>query len=333
MNVKSRFLVIWAVVLFLGAVADAKPTYEEVYPEALDPFTGNYVGRWEAKVEVNPDVAAQVIPVGPDTYRVIIVNKLNMRCPLQLDVEVETQNGKLQFEDGVFVGETDGQTFSGQRGKLQYSMKKVEPKSPTLGQAAPAGAVVLFDGTNLDAWQKTKGWKITDQGALLVTPDGEALKSTQSFTDVKHLHVEFRLAYMPRSRGQDRSNSGVFLQDIYEVQVLDSFGLEGYYDECGALYKVAAPMVNAAYPPLTWQTYDIAFTAARYSADGALLSHPRMTVHHNGVLIHNDQEIPWITAWTEKEQLKPAPKDPKPFMIQAHNNFVEYRNIWLVEGN
>ena len=165
---------------------------------------------------------------------------------------------------------------------------------------------------------------------MMVTPKAKYIQSKQSFSDID-MHIEFRNSFMPKSRGQQRSNSGVFLQDAYEVQVLDSYGLEGYYDECGALYKVAAPMVNACSPPLQWQTYDIEYRAPRFDGAGNLKENARITVRHNGKLIHNDQELWWITAWTEEERLGPAPRQPGHIQLQSHGNYVQFRNIWVVD--
>ncbi len=123
----------------------------------------------------------------------------------------------------------------------------------------------------------------------------------------------------------------MFLQDTYEVQILDSFGLEGYCNECGALYKVAAPMVNACRPPLDWQAYDIEYRAPRFDGAGNLSANPVMTVRHNGVLIHNAQEMPWLTGWKEKDRLKPPPGEALPIRLQSHHNYMQFRNIWLVE--
>ncbi len=325
-----RTTVILGLVIIGVAPALADVTMQDVFPTKGDPFLGNYVGRWSEKEEVNPDAAAQVYPLGNDTYRIKIVNRLDMRCPVLLDVEVQPKHGKLEFDVDGFTGSTDGTTFTGKRGELTYSMKKKVISSPTLGIKPPEGAVVLYDGTNLDAWTGTEGWKILDDGTLLVTPDGDYLVSKETYTDLQ-LHVEFRLPLMPMSRGQGRGNSGVFLQDEYEVQVLDSFGLEGVYDECGALYKLSAPRVNACRPPLQWQTYDIYYRAARYDAAGNLQEYGRMTVYQNGVIIHSNQELTWRTGWKEVDRLMPPPSEPGHVKLQAHHNFVQYRNVWLVD--
>lgn len=310
--------------------AVAQPTFEEVYPTKADPFLGNYVGRWSEAEEVNPDIAAQVYPVGNDTYHIRIVNKLDMRCPILLDVDVQPKRGRLEFDVDGFTGKTDGETFTGTRGELTYSMTKSTPPSPTLHARAPEGATVLFDGSSLDAWDGTEGWQIMDDNTLLVTPDADYLVTKKAFTDVQ-LHLEFRLPLIPLARGQGRGNSGVFLQDEYEVQVLDSFGLDGVYDECGALYKLSAPHVNACRPPLQWQTYDIYYRAARFDASGNLQEYGRISVYHNGVIIHSNQELTWRTGWKEVDRLVPPPSAPGHIKLQGHDNFVQYRNIWVVE--
>lgn len=325
------------VAVFLVCVALTPPvlaamTAEQAFPAEPDPFLGNYTGRWGEKEEVNPAIAAQVFGLGGNLYHIRLVNKLNMRCPPLVEIDVEAKNGVLEFKTDRYYGRCDGEAFTGGRddGKVTFNMAKRELLSPTLGKEPPGNAIVLFDGTNLDAWTDTKGWEILDSGAMMVNPKAGQLHSKQAWLDA-YLHIEFRLPYMPHHTGQQRGNSGVFLQDTYEVQILDSFGLEGYYNECGALYKVSAPHVNACAPPLQWQTYDIEYRAPRYNADGELLSNGRMTVYHNGVLIHNDQELWWITGWKEKDRNKPAPSEPKPIRIQCHGDHIQFRNIWLVD--
>lgn len=321
--------------LMLGCLiavpAFAQRTAEEAFPTARDLFVGDYVGRWSAEEDVNPEIAAQVIALGRDRYRIRLMNKLDMRCPVIVDVEVEPEKGALEFKEGILTGRCDGQSFTGGRGNRTYSMTRSLRTSPTMGKHAPEGAMVLFDGSGLDAWEGTEGWKVLDDGTLMVTPDGDYLSSKGVWTDVE-LHVEFRTSFMPLMRGQGRGNSGVFLQSEYEVQILDSYGLDGLYDECGALYKVSAPRVNACAPPLEWQTYDITYRAPRFGPDGKLTENARMTVYHNGVLIHHEQELWWITAWKEKERQAPPPKEPGHIKLQGHNNFVQFRNIWLVDS-
>ncbi len=131
--------------------------------------------------------------------------------------------------------------------------------------------------------------------------------------------------YMPTATGQARGNSGVYLQNRYEVQILDSFGLEGLDDECGALYSKKAPRENSAYPPLTWQTYDIDFTAAKFEGDKKV-KNAVVTVRHNGNLIHENQEIDGETPGGDKEGASAGP-----IRLQDHGNPVVFKNIWVVE--
>lgn len=332
---RKTYLILFAFLVasvLTSSASWAAEKWKEFYPDEANPFVGNYEGRWGGDVTVDPTVAVQVIALGKDRYRIRMTAKLDMRAPVKMVTEAKSKGKSLKFESGGLVGEIrDGRITGGHSDDDgRFEMTKVERPSPTLGAAAPAGAIVLFDGSNFDAWQKPEGWELLDGGVMMVTPKGKEIVSKQTFTDAK-LHIEFRNSFMPKARGQQRSNSGVFLQDVYEVQVLDSFGLEGMYDECGALYKVAAPRVNACRPPLQWQTYDITYTAAKFDASGKLVANPRMTVYHNGVLIHNDQEVREITAWTEKERLAPHKSQPGHIRMQAHNNYVQYRNVWVVD--
>jgi hypothetical protein len=140
------------------------------------------------------------------------------------------------------------------------------------------------------------------------------------------LHLEFNLPHMPTARGQERANSGVYLQDRYEAQILDSFAVLPGSGDCGAIYEVSAPRVNACRPPETWQTYDIAFTAPRRGSDGDGSVPARMTVYLNGVLVQDDVEVPGPT----RGGADGAPAQA-PLRLQDHGNRVRFRNIWLVE--
>lgn len=205
-------------------------------------------------------------------------------------------------------------------GRELGTLKRVERTSPTWGKSPPEGAVVLFDGSNADAWQ---GGRMSEDGLLL-----PGATSHRTFGD-HHVHIEFRLPYQPEDRGQGRGNSGVYLQGRYEVQMLDSFGLEGRDNECGGIYSVKSPDVNMCYPPLVWQTYDIEFTAGRYDAEGKPVSPPRMTVYHNGVRIHDNVALPADRS-TTAAPLAAGP-EPGPLFVQDHGCPVRYRNIWVIE--
>ncbi len=192
----------------------------------------------------------------------------------------------------------------------------------------PNGAIVLFAGNNLDRWQSQRGgpakWQIVD-GAMQVTRGGGNLVTKQKFDGHFKLHVEFRVPYEPTKRGQGRGNSGVYVQGRYEVQVLDSYGLNSKYNDCGAIYEVAAPKVNACKAPTVWQKYDIEFWAPKCE-NGEKSEPARMTVYHNGVLIHDHQVIKTDNT---RAGAGGDPCSPGPILLQDHGNPVQYRNIWL----
>ncbi len=215
-------------------------------------------------------------------------------------------------------GKIDGETMTiaGADGKTKLELKRTVRHSETEDAKPAEGALVLFDGTTAENFR---------HGTLL--PDKNLLSEAttkQGFSDYT-LHVEFRLSYMPLARGQARSNSGVYLHDCYEIQVLDSFGLEGKDDECGGFYKLRKPDVNMCYPPLTWQTYDVQFTAPKYE-EGKKVADARVEVRHNGVVIHPEFALSHATPGRQGEG--PA---PRPLYLQGHGNKVEFRNVWLKE--
>lgn len=206
-------------------------------------------------------------------------------------------------------------------------LKRLERDSPALGKKPPRGAVVLLplaEGPpSLKEWENPNWTALADGSMRCGKGDN---RTRRKFGDVQ-LHLEFMIPYEPDGQGQGRGNSGVYLQDRYEIQVLDSFGLPPMDNGCGGIYKVAIPRVNASLPPLKWQTYDVAFRAPRMDARGNITKHARVTVEHNGVLIHDDVEIPAPTGGAVSEQ----PAAAAPLRLQDHGHAVWYRNIWLVE--
>jgi hypothetical protein len=209
------------------------------------------------------------------------------------------------------------------------SQGQTEPNDATLGQKPAPGAVVLFDGENLEGWVKTDGkspaaWPAAD--GIMTVGDAErggSIMTKQTFGDFQ-LHLEFNVPYMPAARGQARGNSGVYLGGIHELQVLDSYGLKSQDNDCGAIYKQVVPRVNACKPPLQWQTYDVTFHKARVK-NGHVEKKARLTVVQNGVTIIDDVEIAPTPGGVKGFQAG----DDGPLMLQDHHNAVQYRNIWL----
>jgi hypothetical protein len=197
----------------------------------------------------------------------------------------------------------------------------------------PADAVVLFDGTSLDGWRSADDparparWRIAD-GAMEVVPGAGAIATAAAFGDVQ-LHIEWRSPDPPAGEGQDRGNSGVFLMGRYEVQVLDSYRSATYADgQAAALYGQFPPLVNASRPPGEWQTYDIVFRRPRFDANGALAEPARMTVLHNGVLVHDHVALEGATRHMERATYE-AHADRLPISLQDHGARVRFRNVWV----
>jgi hypothetical protein len=231
---------------------------------------------------------------------------------------------KAVFKANDFAITIEEETLTGQLPDgATLEAQKVVRTSPTLGEAAPDGAIILFDGSNTDAWKKGA---IDERGLLVTNLSGKKDFETkrEDFRGIR-LHMEFMTPFKPDARGQGRGNSGVFLPGAWEVQILDSFGLSGEHNECGGLYKEKAPDLNMAYPPLTWQTYDIEYRAGKQeSPDGDVIEPTRVTVLHNGVVIHDEVELQPIRPGRAKEV-------QGPIMLQDHGNPVFYRNIWVEE--
>jgi hypothetical protein len=206
--------------------------------------------------------------------------------------------------------------------------------TPKQAGAPPSDATILFDGKDLSKWEMSRDgsaplWPVK-KGYFEVIPKHGPMRTKDSFGDCQ-LHVEWASPNPPVGKDQDRGNSGVFLNGIYEIQVLDSYDNVTYADgEAAALYGEYPPLVNACRKPGEWQTYDIVFHAPHFDASGTLQRPGTVTVFFNGVLVLDHVEIKGPTARPEKPPYKPRP-DKGPLELQDHNHPVRYRNIWLRE--
>lgn len=298
------------------------------------PEAGTYLTIEQARA-AGPDIdlqgeyadaklGAQVIAMGNATFRVVFHQGGLPGAGWDKSAKVEAES-KRDGDNVTFTLPAGGKatltkdSLTGMNDQKPFTLKKVSRASPTLGAKPPAGAVVLFDGTSFDAFA---GGHEDDLKRRLLAPGTKTKRDDfQNFT----LHCEFLLPFKPLGRGQGRANSGVYMQDRYEVQVLDSFGLKGQNNECGGLYSKTAPSVNMCFPPLVWQTYDIEFAAAKFDAEGKKTSNAVITVRHNGVVIHDKQEINGPTGGG-----KPESPQGGPIQLQGHGNPVFYRNVWVV---
>jgi hypothetical protein len=204
---------------------------------------------------------------------------------------------------------------------------QAEPNDSTLGKKPPEGAVVLFNGKDLEGWVKVDGkspaaWSAAD-GVMTVEKGAGSIRTEKTFGDFQ-LHLEFNIPYMPQAKGQARGNSGVYLEGIHELQVLDSYGLKPQDNDCGAIYKQVTPRVNACKPPLQWQTYDVTFHKARVK-DGKVEKKARVTVVQNGITIIDDAKITPTPGGVGEI----VEGEDGPLMLQDHGNAVQYRNLWL----
>ncbi len=199
---------------------------------------------------------------------------------------------------------------------------------PGLPGKAPSDAIVVFDGKDLAGFAHQDGkpasWEVKD-GEIVCRPGSGSLVSRERFGDCQ-LHVEFSTPSMPEAQGQGRGNSGVYVQGRYEVQVLDSFRNDTYPNgSCGAIYGQHAPLVNVCRAPGEWQSFDIVFRAPRVDGEGRLKEKARVTVFHNGVVIHDSVTLEGPTGGAIDADVAA----PGPLLLQDHGNHVRFRNIWF----
>jgi hypothetical protein len=325
-NMKNSFLL----TLFAFALASTLHAAEK---KAARPQAATYLSE-EAARQAGPDfdlqgeyadskLGAQVIALGNDNFRVVFhkggLPGAGWDKSAKVELEAKRADDKVEFANDAWKATLTSSGLNGESDGGKFSLKKVHRQSPRLGAKPPAGAIVLFDGSNCDAWE---AGHFDEQGRMLLAPGTKTKRADfGSFT----LHAEFLLPFKPLGRGQDRGNSGIYIQDRYEIQVLDSFGLKGENNECGALYTRVKPSVNMCFPPLVWQSYDIDFEAAQFDAEGKKVKNAVVTVNHNGVIIHDKLDVPGKTGGGKAET---SPIGP--IQLQGHGNPVFYRNLWVV---
>lgn len=199
----------------------------------------------------------------------------------------------------------------------------------------PSDAISLFNGTNLEEeWTSDKGakpgWKV-ENGVMTVVKGTGGIKTKKKFTDFQ-LHVEWRSPSEVSGQSQGRGNSGIFLQEKYEVQVLDNFSNRTYRNgQAGSLYKQSAPLVNVCKKPGEWQSYDIIYTAPVFKKDGSYQIPPAVTILHNGVVVQNHFQLRGPTEYIGIPEYTVKPHGPGSISLQDHGNPVSYRNIWIRE--
>jgi anti-sigma factor RsiW len=331
------------------------PHTDEVWTDPKDPtlpadfrIQGEYVGDGK-----DIKMGCQIIALGNGQFQAVVLpgglpgagwdgkNKSLMQGHLEGDRAMFTPaTGKRKYLAGPpaefaatlkfppvgqkdLSGTADGKQMTINDGGATLTLKNTMRESPTLALNVTF-ATVLFDGTNTAEWS---GGRLDKERGIL-NNDGHDITSKRCFSNYT-VHLEFMLPFRPAARGQGRGNSGFYQVMQYEVQILDSFGLEGKDNDCGGIYSRIAPKVNMCLPPLQWQTYDIDFTnAVPDPADPKKIAkRSRITCKHNGVVIHDNVELPGPTggAWNQPEGT------PGPLGLQGYGNPLQFRNIWIVE--
>ena len=303
-----------------------------------DPFIGAYEGTYRASGRDPYPAKGQVINIGRGIYKVKVGFGVNDGTQQYGYVEIHGEAHGPRLRASGYSNDAHW-TGSVRDGELMvkhddhyggtFTMTKVIHHSPTEGLKPPKDAVVILpyeEGkpTNLDALTNQK-WIVQPDGSMQVKGGEGDQKTKAEFGDCT-VHLEFKLAHMPDKSGQSRSNSGIYMQDRYETQVLDSFGLMSGSGDCGGIYEQAIPLVNACYPPGQWQTYDIEFKAATFNADGSVKTYPVHTVRLNGVLVQDGHVFEKVTGGAVSDTVVAK----APIRLQDHGDPVQFRNFWVV---
>jgi len=268
----------------------------------------------------NETMGAQVVALGSRKFDVYLLEGGLPGAgwdPSNARIQLTGENGQFSDASSKTTATLENAVLTVTKADgTKQALKRIERQSPTLNAKPPGNAIIL----SADKWENAK-----EENGLLMANASTTLSRFESYT----LHLEFRTPYKPYARGQKRGNSGVYHSGRWETQVLDSFGLKGEQNECGGLYSIAKPRLNMCLPPLTWQTYDVDFTAAKFDAAGTRTAWPRITVKLNGIVIHDDVEL--AKDFTTSAPLsKPLTSPEGPVFLQEHGNPVAFRNIWII---
>jgi len=319
----------------VGGAFDGHPWHEKVGIRVLDPKTPATAHLGE-RFEITDEIYQ---------FKNFVREPLRLLLALD-DASIDASKGN-QGKDGLYANAWMREWASG---RVFYTALGHQPEvwkdprfqkhllggitwainGPDLPAPVPGGAQILFDGRGLDAWRERASdakaeWKLAED--FVESKPGSGDIRTRAGFGSGWLHVEFMVPLVGAEHtGQERGNSGVYVQGRYEIQVLDSFGLQSGKGDCGAIYAKSAPSVNACRKPQRWQTYDIRFHAPKFAADGKKDANARFTVWHNGIEIQHEVDVdgPTGSAISEKEAAK------GPLLLQEHGHLVRYRNVWFV---
>ncbi len=347
----GSLLALLAIAFLFAASAHAAP--KKKHAAYLTPESGGIdfkiQGEYVGLVGGKHTIAVQVVALGDGKFEGVVyggglpgagwdeVTRFHFRGELDGNTArcVGVHGERLKFENENFRAIVDGDVCHGEARTFlnvvqdpSFELRKVTRVSPTLGARPPDGAIVLFDGTNVNEWVDGR---LADGNLLDVGTDSKRRFRSHSF------HLEFRTPFMPTARGMARGNSGVYVKREWEIQVLDSFGWNSenqkyerlsIFGRCGGIHEMVKPRLNMCFPPLSWQTYDVDFVAAKFDADGKKITPATMTVRHNGVVIHDRYVLPPRGPGDKRPSRE---QEAGALYLQDHGNPVRFRSIWVVE--